>query len=311
MAGKRQMTSSPPAHLFTHEAMNTTFCLRICEPVQSVAEGMARECFDHLDFLEKRLSRFIDDSDVSQINTLQAGETLYISEATHQCLLVGLDAYARTGGLFDITLGSRIAHQKSGEGGAIPPLSGRLTIHPDVAAVTCESTGREIDLGGIGKGFALDQLRQLLLDRDAEGGLLAAGASSLLAFGPHAWPVDLAGDGGSMRIALANQSLSASGSGIQGIHIVHPGGDEAMPASPCRRVWVSAATAALAEIWSTALMLIDPGLIVDFIAGEEGVDGVYIDTNFSNSAGRALDDGTMEVVVRAYEKHSEVGRREA
>jgi thiamine biosynthesis lipoprotein len=304
------MTSWPPAHLFTHEAMNTTFCLRICEPVQTVAEVMARECFDHLDFLEKRLSRFIDDSDVSQINNLKAGETLYISEATHQCLLAAIDAYARTGGLFDITLGARIAHRKSDEGGAIPPLVGRLTIHPDVAAVTCESPGREIDLGGIGKGFALDQLKQLLLDRDVEGGLLAAGASSLLAFGPHAWPVDLAGDGGSIRIALANQSLSASGSGIQGNHIVHPGGDEAMPASPCRRVWVSAATASLAEIWSTTLMLIDPESIVDFIAGEEGVEGVYIDANFSNSAGRAPADGTMEAVVRVFEKHSDADHKE-
>lgn len=257
--------------------MNTTFCLRICEPNPLVADGMARECFDHLDFLEKHLSRFIEDSDVSRINALQAGETLYLSEPTHQCLLAALDAYARTGGLFDITLGSRIAHQKSGEGGTIPPLAGQLTIHPDVAAVTCQSSGREIDLGGIGKGFALDRLKHLLLDWDVEGGLLAAGASSLLAFGPYPWPVDLAGDCGSIRIALANQSLSASGSGIQGSHIVHPLGEEAMPASPCRRVWVSAVTASLAEIWSTALMLIDPTEIPDFIAGEESIDGVYID----------------------------------
>ena len=271
------MTSPPPAHLFTHEAMNTTFSLRICETDQPIAAGMARECFDQLGLLESRLSRFIDGSDVSRINTLHAGETLYLSESTHQCLLAALDAYARTGGLFDITLGSRIAHQKSGDPGVIPPLVGRLTIHPDVAAVTCECPGREIDLGGIGKGFALDQLRQLLLDCGAEGGLLAAGASSLLAFGPHAWPVDLAGDDGSLRIALANESLSASGTGIQGSHIVHPEGAEAMPASPCRRVWVTAPTAALAEIWSTALMLIEPGAIADFIAGEETIGGVYLD----------------------------------
>jgi thiamine biosynthesis lipoprotein len=273
------MTTLPPAHLFTHEAMNTTFSLWIDEPAQSVAAGMAKECFDQLDFLETRLSRFIEGSDVSRINTLQAGETLYLSEFTHQCLLAALDAYARTGGLFDITLGSRIAQQKSGDRGAIPPLAGRLTIHPDVAAVTCESPGREIDLGGIGKGFALDQLRRVLLDWGAQGGLLAAGTSSLLAFGPQAWPVDLAGDDGSVRITLANESLSASGTGIQGSHIVHPEGAAAMPASPCRRLWVRAATATLAEIWSTALMLVEPEEIADLMAGEEGIGGVYRDRN--------------------------------
>ena len=270
------MTHFPTAHLFTHEAMNTTFHLRICEASESTARDMARECCDHLDFLEARLSRFIEDSDVSLINRMQAGQTLYINEFTHQCLLAALDAYARTGGLFDITLGSRIEHRKSADSGPVPPLTGQLTIHPDVPAVTCGAPGREIDLGGIGKGFALDQLRRLLLDWGAEGGLLTAGASSMLAFGPHAWPIELTGDRDSERIALFCQSLSASGTAIQGSHIIHPAGETAMPAEPCRRVWVTAPTATLAEIWSTALMLVEPGEIANFIADEETISTVHL-----------------------------------
>ena len=273
------MTQLPSAHLFTHDAMNTTFHLRICGPDAALAAAMARECCEHLDFLEARLSRFIDGSDVSRINHLQAGETLYLSESTHQCLLAALDAHARTGGLFDITLGSRIEHRKSAAEGDLPPLVGSLTIHPDVAAVSCEAPGREIDLGGIGKGFALDQLKVLLIDWGAEGALLSAGASSHLAFGPDEWPVDLTGDTGSLRLSLANQSLSASGTGIQGSHIVHPAGEDAMPASPCRRVWVVSSTAVLAEIWSTALMLVEPVAIADFIAGDETLEEVYFDRN--------------------------------
>lgn len=273
------MTPFPTAHLFTHEAMNTTFHLRICEASESTARDMARECCDHLDFLEARLSRFIEDSDVSRINHMQAGQTLYLNELTHQCLLAALDAYARSGGLFDITLGSRIEHQKSGDTGPVPPLIGQLTIHPDVPAVTCGAPGREIDLGGIGKGFALDQLHQRLSEWGAVGGLLTAGASSMLAFGPHAWPVELTGDRESARITLSNQSLSASGTAIQGSHIVHPGGEIAMPAIPCRRVWVTAATATLAEIWSTALMLVEPGEIAGFIAGEETIISVHLHTD--------------------------------
>jgi thiamine biosynthesis lipoprotein len=270
------LPSLPAAHAFTHDAMNTTFTLRICEPDKAVAHGMARECFEQLDFLESRLSRFIDDSDVSRINRMQAGQTLYLNELTHQCLLAALDAYARTGGLFDITLGSRIEHRKSADSGPVPPLTGQLTIHPDAPAVTCGAPGREIDLGGIGKGFALDQLRLLLLDWGAEGGLLTAGASSMLAFGPQAWPVELTGDIDSERIVLSNQSLSASGTAIQGSHIIHPGGETAMPAEPCRRVWVTAPTATLAEIWSTSLMLLEPGDIPDFIAGEQTLSTVHL-----------------------------------
>lgn len=267
----------PASRLFAHEAMHTTFQLRICESDEALAQDMARECFEHLDLLESQLSRFMESSDVSRINHMAAGETLYISEPCHQCLLTALDAHARTGGLFDITLGSRIEHRKSGASGPLPPLAGELVIHPDVAAVTCESPGREIDLGGIGKGFALDRLQQILADWGAEGGLLAAGASSLLAFGPQAWPVDLTGSGESIRISLRGAALSASGTGIQGSHIVHPGGDAALPTTPCERTWVTTSTAALAEIWSTALMLLEPAEMRNFIAGDETLFDVHID----------------------------------
>lgn len=271
------MTPLPPAHVFAHEAMNTTFRLRILAPQAGLAGDMAHDCFEQLDFLESRLSRYIEGSDVSRINSLQAGETLYLSEATHLCLLAAVDAHLRTGGLFDITLGSRIEHRKSEAEGEMPPLAGRLTIHPDVPAVTCEAPGRMIDLGGIGKGFALDQLKLLLEEWGAEGALLAAGASSLLAFGVEPWPVDLSGDGGAKRISLTNQSLSASGFGIQGSHIIHPAGDGALPADPCRRLWVTARTATLAEIWSTALMLVDRAAILEFIAGDDTIGQVHVD----------------------------------
>lgn len=267
----------PEARLFTHDAMNTSFQLRICGGSEAHSRDMAHQCFEQLDLLESKLSRFIEGSDIDRINQMQAEETLYVSEACHQCLLIGLDAYARTGGLFDITLGSHIEHQKTAAAGPLPPLAGILSVHPDVAAVSCETPGRQIDLGGIGKGFALDQLQQLLIDWGAEGGLLAAGASSLLAFGPQAWPVELAGGSESARISLRGAALSASGTGIQGSHIVHPGGAAAMPAAPCQRVWVTAATAALAEAWSTALMLLEPGDLQDFIAGDESLLSVHID----------------------------------
>lgn len=267
----------PDARHFSHEAMNTTFTLRFRGVNDATARGMARACFDQLDLLESRLSRFIDGSDVSRINRLAAGETLYLSESCHQCLLLALDAGARTHGLFDITLGTRIEHRKSGDAGPAPALSGRLTIHPDIAAITCEEPGREIDLGGIGKGFALDQLKQLLADWGAEEALLAAGASSLLAIGPHPWRVDLTGDADAVALELRDQSISASGTGIQGSHIIHPYGPEAMPDTPINRIWVTAPTAALAEIWSTALMLVSPEEIPEVLAGNEDVTAVYAD----------------------------------
>jgi FAD:protein FMN transferase len=264
-------------HLFNWDAMNTTFTLRLRGVDVTAAAGMARQCFDRLEELESKLSRYKEGGEVWQINHLTEGQTLYISEETHRCLLLALEAGQITGGLFDITLGSRIEHRKSGEDGPLPEIRGRLTIHPDVAAVSCEEAGRIIDLGGIGKGFALDLMAELLIEWGCPSFLLGAGASSLLACGPDDWKIELAGDQQSLRIDLKNQSLSASGTGIQGSHIIHPGGDDSMPGALCKRVWVTAPTAALAEVCSTALMLISLDEYPDFIAANDFITSVHMD----------------------------------
>jgi thiamine biosynthesis lipoprotein len=262
-------------HRFEHEAMNTVFTLRLRGIDADTARGLGRECFHRVDQIEGRLSRFMEGSDIWRINRLAAAETLYLSEDCHQCLLQALDAYARTGGLFDITLGKNIEHRKSGGEGPPPAIAGSLVIHPDVPAVTCTEPGRELDLGGIGKGFALDRLRDLLADWELNDALISAGASSLLAIGGGSWPVDLTGGGPSLRIGLGGRALSVSGTGIQGAHIIHPGGEESMPSRSCTRIWTLAADAAFAEVWSTALMLVEPDEIPAIMADEPGILGVY------------------------------------
>ncbi len=276
------MTGTPvplaDARFFAHEAMKTTFTLRFNGLEDAAAKGLARECFELIDRLESRLSRFFEGGEVWRINHLEAGETLYVSDECHRCLLAALEAWGATGGLFDVTQGGRIEHAKSGAAGGEPPPRGRLVIHPDVPAVTCEEPGRVIDLGGIGKGFALDEAAALLTDWEAGDVLLAAGASSMRAIGRGAWPVDLTGDGGALRLELCGESLSASGTGIQGNHIIHPGGSDFMPASTSARIWVIAPAAALAEVWSTAMMLVSPDEMPAWLAEARGVSRLFAES---------------------------------
>lgn len=268
----------PDAQLFAHDAMNTTFVLRLSGLSPAQAQGMARECCERLDELERKLSRFREESDVFRINRMRAGDTLYLSEECHECLRLALAAHQLTGGLFDVTLGRQIEHRKSGATGQPPELAGRLSLHAEVPAITCEAPGREIDLGGIGKGYALDQLRALLLDWDAPGGLLASGASTILAFGPDPWPVELTGDLTTHPVALCNQALGASGTGVQGAHIVDPRLRQE-PASPLawKRAWVTAPAAAQADAWSTAVILMAPEELQAFLTEDQVTQAVYVE----------------------------------
>lgn len=268
----------PAAQTFAHDAMNTTFVLRIAGVSPERAQGMARECCERLDELERKLSRFREESDVFRINRMRAGDTLYLSEECHECLRLALAAHQSTGGLFDVTLGRQIEHRKTGAAGLPPELAGRLTLHADRPAITCEAPGREIDLGGIGKGYALDQLRALLTDWGAPGGLLASGASTILAFGPDPWPVELTGDRATQPLRLGNLALGASGIGVQGAHIVDPRQrEESARPLAWKRAWVTAADAAQADAWSTAVLLMAPEELDAFLAVDQVAQAVYVE----------------------------------
>lgn len=266
----------PKTVKFAHEAMKTTFHLRMPEGDPKHLRSVAQLCFEALDRLESQLSRFVDGSDVSRINHLQAGESLFISEDTHACLIEALRLYQETGGLFDITLGSRIEHVKEGREGEPPPILGSLTVAPDRPLIVCESPGRQLDLGGIGKGFALDRLREILIDWEIESALISAGGSTQLAHGPLIWPLELAGDRGAVEIELRGEALSASGTGIQGSHIVHPDANrDPGEGLSYTRVWLTAPTAAEADAWSTAVMLMTDEQIREL--GDDRPDDLYVE----------------------------------
>jgi thiamine biosynthesis lipoprotein len=241
-------------HRYTHEAMKTTFTLHLDADDPQLARQVAHACIARIDAIEATLSRYLCGSDVWQINHMQRGETRYLSEDCYACLRIALDAQVQSGGLFDITLGRQIEHRKNQTAGPAPQLCGQLMVDPDRPAIHCIEAGREIDLGGIGKGFALDRIQALAQDWGIQSGLIAAGASTQLAFGPERWDIQLRGDHAQRTISLSNQALSASGIGIQGSHIVSPDPDRAAQYT-YPRIWLTAPTAALADAWSTAALL--------------------------------------------------------
>lgn len=255
--------------------MKTTFILRILSDDTKLAHDVAHAAMSLLDEIENTLSRYIEGSDVFRINHMETGQTLFISELCYDCIRIAAEAHEQTGGLFDITLGTLIEHQKNEVAGNAPSLSGTLSIDPDRPALTCVEAGREIDLGGIGKGYALDQLKALLEDWGIESALLSAGASTQLAFGSKTWPIEL-GDNHDQQtsIELNNQALSASGVGIQGSHIVSPI-ETTAPDYIFKRAWTLQPSAAMADAWSTALMLVD---IDQLRAFEAPAETLYFET---------------------------------
>ncbi|MDR0353370.1 MAG: FAD:protein FMN transferase, partial [Opitutaceae bacterium] len=191
--------------VFTHEAMSTTFEFRVRHAEPGYARQAAQAAFAEIDRLETLLSRFHEGSDIWRINHAAAGERVVISEECHACLLEALRVHELTGGAFDATLGAAADLVKSAgkrqavpEPGALQDLLDRraastIALSPGGFVVEVTRPGASLDLGAIGKGFALDAAAALLREWEIEHALLGAGGSSILAMGAEAG-ADGAGD---------------------------------------------------------------------------------------------------------------------
>ena len=119
------------------------------------------------------LSRFEPGSDVARFHALRRGESLTMRPAMQHVLAAAQALHAATGGAFDISLGS------APEGWSCDG----TTLHKHHDSV-------QLDLGGIGKGYAVDCAVQALLALGCEAGWVNAGGD-LRAFGDAELPVQL------------------------------------------------------------------------------------------------------------------------
>lgn len=255
------ITVNPPLHTFAHHAMTTCWVITLAHDNRAEAGGICQEMFREIDRLEDELSRFRDSSSVARIGFLQPGKFHPLSEDAFECLKTAQEVWKVTGGAFDVTIGP-LMDAPPGEPSAAPFGMDLLELDEDDLAVRVHAGGLLVDLGGIGKGYALDCLARILDDYEVKSALLNAGGSTILALDPPpgmpAWEANVGGDTPKTRveIPLHNRALSASGLDVKGQHIVDPRTKRRI--APGRaRVHVLAPTAAQADAFSTAFMVMD------------------------------------------------------
>jgi len=274
---------------FSHEAMATVFEVHGVHPDERYAAQAAQAAFDLVDRLERELSRFVPNSDIARINHLAAGESTQVSPATLECVLIARHAFDLTGGAFDVSIGTGLPS---------------LELDAEGCLVRATKGGVQVDLGGIGKGYAVDLMAELLEEWDLGVALVHGGFSSVLALEPpeglEGWPLTLSNPRAPSqvlaRLSVRQTALGASGL-RKGDHIVDPrtgeparrrlGAWAAVPRPDAARPGAAsvelpadsppddgprAAAAAVADALATAFMLLSPGEIEGLCDGNPGLE---------------------------------------
>jgi thiamine biosynthesis lipoprotein len=267
---------------FGAEAMATVFEVVCVHPDPLYAGQAAHAAFAEVHRLELAMSRFRANSDVSRIASLGKGEATRVGPESMECLAIAKVLFALTGGAFDVSIGTGLDD---------------LDLDPDSLTVRTGRDGVRVDLGGIGKGYAVDRMAEVLDEWGIGSVLVHGGFSSVLALEPppgeDGWRLTLrapgAVEGAALeRLCVRQVALSASGT-RKGDHVVDPRSGApvrdgaAWAIVPCRPAGAAGRAAegwpdlerspsAVAEGLSTAFLILAPTEVEELCRRAPGVE---------------------------------------
>jgi thiamine biosynthesis lipoprotein len=303
-------------HRFTGRTMGTAYEVRVEARLGSVERAAVADTIRFvLERLERSMSTYLPESEVSRLNRHPGGEPFAVSTPVLEALLTAREVSERSGGAFDVTVGALVAAWGFGAGASpgrrladdeVAALRSRVgyeALEIDTAAATVLKAfpGLSVDLSGIGKGFAaarvgaaLDALGhgRWLVD---VGGELQVGDPPSGSAGwrigverPDLGPPRLHATFDAVRVGVATSGDHRDVLVLDGVsyaHVVDP-----RTGVPLRQrglsVTVVHPSGAVADAWATALLVLGPEVGPD-VASRAGVAALFVtraDTGWTSHA---------------------------
>ena len=268
-------------HEFSRPLMGMAFRIVVYAEAKPLAKRASDAAFDHVAVLNKIMSDYDPSSELSKLSDLAgSGKAARISDELYRVLDAGQALATNSVGAFDVTAGAATQlWRRARRLKRMPPeyvienarkASGYRAFKLDGDAKTAELTkpGGRLDLGGIAKGYALDEALKVLHKHGLRQALVSAGgdiAAGDAPSGKPGWKIALLGlkeDAAAEFIWVSNGAVATSGDLFQVLeldgkrhsHIVDPRTARAITEQ--RLVHVLAPAAIQADSLATAISVL-------------------------------------------------------
>ncbi|MFL1406922.1 FAD:protein FMN transferase [Marinobacter sp. M1N3S26] len=285
---------------FSDSAMTTPVNLELWADDRAQAEALWRQVFAQFTRVDEVMSRYREDSELSRVNRDAAREPVPVSEPLFAVLRKARDISELSDGAFDISFASvgylydfREGRQPDDEAvnAGLERINFRDILLDDEAhTVAFRKPGLRLDLGGIAKGYAVDQGMRVLTGAGVQHARLSAGGDMRL-LGDHRgrpWMVGVRDprhkDKQAVVMPLSDTAISTSGDyerffidddGERIHHILSP--STGRPVGEVQSVTIIGDEAMTTDALSTAVFVLGARNGLALVNDLEGIDAVIID----------------------------------
>lgn len=155
----------------------------------SQADSVIGAAFGLLDKLEQELSSHIEDSEINNINARAGEKAVKVSDDTYQVISKALEYAKLSRGRFDPTIGPLVQLWGIGTENQKVPSDDLLKekeklvnykqvrLYPEEKKIKLLKEGMKLDVGGIAKGYAADQVIELFKERKVKRAFISLGGN--------------------------------------------------------------------------------------------------------------------------------------
>ncbi|MEW5801481.1 MAG: FAD:protein FMN transferase [bacterium] len=282
--------------------MGTLVSISVVSDQKDRAMTAMDQAFSVLQDIENQASKRILTSLTSKINRAAGQNGIPVSSPFLEMIAKSLECSKMTHGAFDVTVGpvTELYHFEDGQGVLPDPEAIRqllplvdyrnIRIDKELRTVMLTMAGTGIDLGGVAKGFGVDQAVKSLQESGLPAGIVNAGGDIRLFGckpGQKPWVIGIQHPRQSDKVIasleITDKSIVTSGDyerffiqdNVRYHHILDPA--TGLPARGCQSVTIVSETALFGDALSTGVFVLGPEKGIALIESLPGVEGLIID----------------------------------